>query len=106
MTSNPEAPPNSINLGSNGVIPVAILSTEGFDATTLDPETIFLEGSSVAVRGKGNKYMSHLEDVNGDGIADLLVQIDTENLDPDRFQDGRAIVTVEIGEQGALSGRR
>ena len=100
----PGSSPNSLNLGSNGVIPVAILSTEEFDATTLDPETIFLEGSGVAVRGKGNKPMSHAEDVNGDGMADLVVQIDIESLDPERFQDGSAVVTVEIGDQVLYQG--
>ena len=33
----PGSDPNSINLGSAGVIPVAILSSEAFDATTVDP---------------------------------------------------------------------
>lgn len=95
----PGSSPNSINLGSNGVVPVAILSTETFDATALNPETVFLEGTGVALRGKGNKYMSHSEDVNGDAIADLIVQIQTENLDPERFQDGTALITVESNGQ-------
>ncbi len=44
----PGGDPNSINLNSRGVIPVAILSTETFDATTLDPSTIVFEGAYVA----------------------------------------------------------
>ena len=42
--------PNSINLGLQGVIPVAILSTTDFDVTDeltgVDPETVMLAGSS------------------------------------------------------------
>lgn len=89
--------PNSVNLGSNGVVPVAILSdpeTE-FDATSIAPETVFLAGAGVAVRGKGGKntLASH-EDVNGDGELDLVLKIETENLDPGTFQDGMAVLRV------------
>jgi len=43
---------NSINLGSNGTIPVAIFSTVDFDATTVDPLTVMLADASVKVEGK------------------------------------------------------
>jgi hypothetical protein len=89
----PGSYPNAINLGSNGVIPVAILSDADFDATIVDPATVELAGSGVAVRGKANKYLAHEEDVNGDDLMDLVVKVETENLDPDTFQDGKAIVT-------------
>ncbi|MFC1713846.1 hypothetical protein ACFL6S_09265 [Candidatus Poribacteria bacterium] len=89
----PGSDPNSINLGANGVVPVAILSSADFDATTVDPDTVALAGAGVAVRGKGNKSMSHEEDVNGDGLIDLVLQVETENLDPDAFQDGYACLT-------------
>lgn len=36
----PGSYPNSINLGSNGNVLVAIFSTEDFDATTVDPLTV------------------------------------------------------------------
>ncbi|MCJ7728735.1 MAG: hypothetical protein MUO27_02470 [Sedimentisphaerales bacterium] len=42
--------PNAINLGSNGVIPVAILSSQYFDATTVKPESVELGGVGAAVR--------------------------------------------------------
>ncbi len=41
---------NSINLGSNGTIPVAIFSTVDFDATTVDPLTVTLADASVKVK--------------------------------------------------------
>ena len=95
--------PNAINLGSNGVIPVAILSDADFDATTVLPETVSLAGSGVAVRGKG-KLLAHEEDVNGDGLLDLVVQVETENLDPGAFQDGTAILTGQTSDGVTFEG--
>ena len=92
----PGSYPNAINLGSNGVVPVAILSTPDFDAATVDPDTVFLAGSSVAVRGKGNKSLASVEDVNGDSLLDLVVKVETENLDPGTFQDGFATLQVIV----------
>ncbi|MHC4693462.1 MAG: hypothetical protein ACYS67_12035 [Planctomycetota bacterium] len=92
----PGSYPNAINLGSNGVIPVAILSTEDLDATTIDPDTVSLGGSGVAVRGKGNKSLATQEDVNGDGLMDLVVKVETENLDPGTFQNGLAVLQVTV----------
>ena len=51
--------PNSINLKSNGAVPVAVLTTVDFDATTVDPETVEFVGA-VPLRWA-------MEDVNGDG---------------------------------------
>jgi len=90
----PGSYPNAINLGSQGVIPVAILSSDTFDATQVNPTTVSLAGAGVAVRGKG-KYLAHKEDVNGDGRLDLVAQVETENLAPAAFQDGSACVTGE-----------
>lgn len=90
----PGSYPNSINLGSNGVVPVAILSETGFDATNVDPDTVALAGAGVAVRGKGNKSLAHEEDVNNDGLLDLVCQVETENLGPGTFQDGGAFLQI------------
>ncbi|MHC4474524.1 MAG: NosD domain-containing protein [Planctomycetota bacterium] len=89
----PGSYPNAINLGSYGLVPVAILSSQEFDATTVDPDTVELAGADVAVRGKSNKYMAHEEDVNADGLVDLVTQVATQNLDPGQFQDGSAVLT-------------
>ena len=75
----PGQTPNSINLGSNGSVPVAILSSATFDATTVDPTTVTLAGAMVALRGKGTP-MASVQDVNGDGRADLVVHVSTEAL--------------------------
>lgn len=74
--------PNSINLGSNGSVPVAILSTSfyEFDATTVDPTTVTLAGAGVRLRGKGTPMYS-FQDVNGDLLTDLVVHVETEALE-------------------------
>ena len=76
----PGESPNSINLGSQGNVPVAIFSTEDFDATTVDPTSITLAGASVRIKGKGTPQAS-FSDVNGDGLLDLIVHVDTTALE-------------------------
>jgi hypothetical protein len=100
----PGAEQNIINLGSHGVIPIAILSSADFDATEVDPGTIELSGATVAIRGQGNRLMAHEEDVNEDGLLDLVMQVETDNLDPDAFQDGQARLTGETYDGVAIEG--
>jgi len=71
--------PNSINIGSNGTVPVAIFSTATFDATTVDPLTVTLASAPVKLKGKGTP-MSSFQDVNGDGRRDWEDHVNTENL--------------------------
>ncbi len=71
----PGSDPNCFNNDGKGVIPVAILSSAVFDATTVDPGTVALDGLGVKVVGKSGKLLVHTEDVNGDGLLDLVVQI-------------------------------
>jgi hypothetical protein len=63
-----------------------------------------LAGSGVAVRGKGDKYLAHEEDINGDGLLDLVCKVETENLDPGSFQDGYAILTGETYDDLSIVG--
>jgi uncharacterized repeat protein (TIGR01451 family) len=73
---------NSINLNSDTEIPVAILSNAEFifDASSLDPSTITLAGATVSEFGNG-AYNLLLEDLNEDGLLDLLVYIQTAELE-------------------------
>jgi uncharacterized delta-60 repeat protein len=76
----PGSYPNTINLGSNGTVPVAIFSTATFNAATVDPSTVTLAGAAVRLRGNGTPQAS-LQDVNGDGRLDLVVHVVTEALE-------------------------
>jgi len=71
----PGSDPNSINLKSKGVVPVAVLTTSCLDATTVDPDTVLFAGAS-PVRWT-------IEDVDGDGDMDLLFHFKTQELDLD-----------------------
>jgi hypothetical protein len=85
----PGSDPNSINNDGNGVIPVAILTTDMFDALTVDPLTVALDGAAVRVRGKGKAGVA--EDVDGDGDLDLVVHI--EDIDG-TYQPGDVIAII------------
>lgn len=66
--------PNSINPKSKGVISVAILTTDTFDATTVDPlSTRFGPNKALEAHGRG-----HNEDVDRDGDVDLVLHFKTQ----------------------------
>lgn len=68
----PGSDPNSINLKSKGVVPVAVLTADDFDASTVDPSTVEFAGAS-PVRWT-------MEDVDGDGDLDLIIHFKTQEL--------------------------
>ena len=91
----PGSESNPINLRSRGLLPVAIFSEAGFDALEIDPSTVTVAGASVAVRGRQCRCMAHEEDVDGDGLMDLLVQVETRALDAAELASGYAVVSGE-----------
>ena len=88
----PGSDPNPINPGSNGLIPVAILTTDDFNAADVEPNSVTLAGVEVAVRGKAEKLMARLEDVDGDGDDDLLLQVETQS-EGTLWESGPVILT-------------
>ena len=66
---------NEINLGRGGTVSVAIISTGGFDATTVDPSTLcFGDSGAPGDRACAEQHgQGHIEDVNRDGVPDLLL---------------------------------
>ena len=86
--------PNSINLSSAGVIPVAILSSDTFDATTeVNPDTLALAGAAVKMVGKSGKFLCHGdEDVNTDGLLDLVCQFETAQF---MIEPGDSVAVLE-----------
>jgi hypothetical protein len=88
-----------INLKSNGVTPVAVLSTPDFDAAEVDPTTVTFAGA-VAQR-------SSMQDVNGDGLLDQVFQFATPDLklsvaDTEATLDGRTYSGLRVRGTAAV----
>lgn len=70
----PGSDPNAFNCGSKGVIPVAVLTTDDFDATTVDPSSLRFGSPSEIVAGGGAELAhegGHFEDATPDyGMKD------------------------------------
>jgi len=99
----PGSYPNTIKLGSEGTVPVAILSTNSFDARTVDPTTVTLASAPVKLKGKGTP-MASAEDVNGDGLLDLVVHVSTEALQVSET-DTEAVLEGKTSEGKAVQGK-
>ncbi|MBP1776563.1 MAG: beta-propeller repeat protein [candidate division NC10 bacterium] len=100
----PGSQPNSINLGSNGTVPVAILSTPDFDASSVKPDSVTLAGATVRVTGKGTP-MASLQDVNGDGVPDLVVHVSTEALEVTGGTDVEVVLSGLTVDGRLIEGR-
>ena len=82
----PGAYPNPINFGSKGIVPVAVLTTDEFDASSLDPATVIFAGASPL------RWV--LQDVDLDGDMDLLFHFNTQELGLDE-SSANAVLTGE-----------
>jgi len=84
MDIKPGSCENSINVKSKGVLAVAILGTEDFDVTNIDPITVQLAGVA-ALRSSIEDVSQPLnvedcEDYGVDGYADLKLKFDTQEI--------------------------
>ncbi len=88
----PQSCPNPLNVKDKGVLPVAILGTEDFDVTEIDPESIRLEGVA-PLRWALEDVATPFEPVNGiedcmtdchelgpDGLMDLTLKFDAQEI--------------------------
>lgn len=87
----PQSCPNPLNFGSKGVIPAAILGTNTFEVTKVDPASIRLEGVAplrssledvatpyVPFVGKSNS--SDCTDKGSDGLLDITLKFDSQEI--------------------------
>jgi hypothetical protein len=95
----PGTVPNTVNLESKGKVSVAVLSSQSFSAATVSPLTVRLAGVPVSLRGNGTP-MASLEDVNGDGLLDLVLHFSTQALP--RFTSDTDITLVGETFDGQL----
>ena len=83
--------PTPINVGSKGVLPVAVLGTADFDVTTIDPTSVTLAGvlplrwemEDVATPHTINVDECNImdcHDLAGDGYVDLTLKFDTQKI--------------------------
>jgi hypothetical protein len=70
----PGSDTNPINPRSKGKIPVAILTMDTFDATTVNPATVHFGANGT----EAAPVLVAVEDVNDDGRPDLLLHFNTQ----------------------------
>jgi uncharacterized delta-60 repeat protein len=99
----PDSPDNVIPLLAGGVVPVAILTTDTFDAASVDPASVcFGSASEPSRRDCTERHgTGHLEDVNGDLRPDLLLHYETQETgiapgDTEACLTGRTTAGVAI----------
>jgi hypothetical protein len=95
----PGSDPNSINPKSRGIIPVAILTTPSFEATTVDPMSVaFGPDGATESHGKG-----HIEDADNDGDMDMVLHFKTQDTGI-QCGDTEASLTGQTFEGQAIAG--
>ena len=105
----PNSCPNSINVKSGGVLPVAILGTDTFDVANVDPETVLLEGITPlrwSYEDVATPFGDELVDCSSctvegpDGFVDLTLKFDKQELIAalGEVEDGECLIVTLTGE--------
>ncbi len=72
---------NKINPSAKGLLPVAVLSTGTFDASQFAPEMAHLSDANSGMGCEGAQAVRwNYEDVNGDGLVDLVFFFKVQDL--------------------------
>ena len=97
---------NTIAIGKRSIISVAIITSDGFNASKrVDHEGVMLGGVLVERGGGLNHPMCTESDVNGDGKFDLVCKFDTGKL---KLQPGKQMIELTgkaIGGEVAITGQ-
>ena len=85
--------PNSINLGSGGTTPAAVLGSADLNVNDIDPDTLTLGTAGIKTVGETAKLLCSVEDVSGDfsggpegapdGFDDLVCHFITAKIVPE-----------------------
>ena len=73
----PESEDNTINLGSNGSVSVAIFGSDMLNVRDIDWGSVRLASASIKLKGNGDAIIKY-EDLNGDGYDDVIIHILTD----------------------------
>jgi len=95
----PGSDPGSINPGSKGKTPVAILTTDTFDAIQVDPLSVQF-GPQGAVESHGR---AHVEDIDDDGDIDLVLHFTSQDTGV-QCGDSEITLTGETFDGQLISG--
>jgi hypothetical protein len=113
--ARPGNPRNPVNTCAKGSLTVAVLGSDTFDATTVDPDSLLFAGSRVRKVGQNDKQLVKIKDANHDGIDDLVVKVtpsetnlisgDTEAVLVGETSEGsifQTIVPVTVGQSNCV----
>jgi len=95
----PGSDPNSINLGSNGVIPVAILTEGGFEAASVNTTSILFGRTG----HEAEPVHYAFEDVDDDGDIDIIFHFRTQEAGLEA-EDTEAILTGQTTDGIEITG--
>ena len=105
--------PNSINLGSGGTTPVAVLGSSNLDVNDIDGDTLTLGTAGVKTVGKTDRTLCSVADVSGDfnagpegapdGSDDLVCHFITMDIAPEAG-DTTATISGELNDGTAIEG--
>jgi hypothetical protein len=85
---------NTINLGRQRVVSVAILGSADFDINDFNPRTLKLKAVDQNLVGKSDKTMCRQQDINDDSYMDLVCDIKTIGF---RVEPGDITVIISAG---------
>jgi hypothetical protein len=90
----PGNPDNSIDLGRQRVVSIAIMGSASFDINDLNPRTLKLRAVSQNLVGKSDKSLCRQLDINEDSYMDLLCDIKIIGF---KIQPGDIPVVINAG---------
>ncbi|MHC4401911.1 MAG: hypothetical protein ACYTG0_19740 [Planctomycetota bacterium] len=89
----PGSDSNPINLKSRGKIPVAVLTTPDFDATTVDTSDLSqIQFGDPELTGRVSPLRARLEDVDDDGDTDLILHFSVREINAERALNADSVI--------------
>jgi hypothetical protein len=96
-------PSSVFDCGNPGKEPVVVYSTADFNTCELDPATISMAGAPVATSGSG--YMTNCADLNGDGLPDLTLHFNTQDMQVYNDDQALLLTGVTFDRQTSVAGK-